>query len=523
VLPWVVLGSLGFHTVLQTQVALGMSLSVESRSGRILGNMAGIGQAGALVGMGAVFVLFLRWPDLYHEVYVVCGLIALLGAAAIIGFPHLHEGKAIAAQMPRQRIVIRRDYRYYYVLNVLDGARQQLFFSFGLWVLVSRFGMGVSAVSLVVIVSTVVAMVFSPWAGRMIDRHGERHTLSAINVAYIVALAGYALMGNVRLACVFYVLYSFIAPFSAIGAATYLRKIAVPADIAPSLAMGVTLLHATAIVVPVAAGALFALLPFLVAERDYTLAAVGTFALVANVTNGACQPLFGARGDLREARWMLPLGLVLAGVGVGVAGVTTHFAATLLAVVVCMAGVAAYHPEGARLARGTVAGRIEAKMGVFSVGGGIGYMLGPLLVAAVLASLGLGGTALVGLVPLLAAAGVALALRRDGADVKEAARESARSAGAPEWRPFALLVGMFCLSSAIATGLLVYLPVFLVDARGTSPAAASIMSSIMMGAGAGGMVLGGLVAQRFSRRLVLLAPELLMPAIASSRVWATPR
>ena len=45
--------------------------------------------------------------------------------------------------------------------------------------------------------------------------------------------------------------------------------------------------------VDLAAGALFALLPFLVAERDYTLAAVGTFALVANVTNGACQPLFG--------------------------------------------------------------------------------------------------------------------------------------------------------------------------------------------------------------------------------------
>ena len=254
VLPWVVMGSLGFHTVLQTQVSLGMTLSGEARSGRVLGAMAGIGQAGALIGMAAVFLLFLRWTDLYAEVYVACGVIALLGAAAIVGFPHLHDGRPIAAQLPRQPIVVRRDYRYYYVLNVLDGARQQLFFSFGLWVLVSRFGMGVSAVSLVVIVSTVVAMVFSPWAGRMIDRHGERQTLSAINVAYMVALAGYALMGNVWLAVLFYVIYSFIAPFSAIGSATYLRKIAVPQDIAPSLAMGVTLLHATAIVVPVAAG-----------------------------------------------------------------------------------------------------------------------------------------------------------------------------------------------------------------------------------------------------------------------------
>ena len=254
VVPWVILGSLGFHTVLQTQVSLGMNLAVESHSGRVLGVMSGVVQAGALVGTAAVLLVFLKWPHAYHEVYVVCGFVALLGAAAIFGFPHLHEGKLIKAQMPRQPFVFKRDYRYYYVLNLLDGARQQLFFSFGLWVLVSRFGLGVSAVSLVVILSTVVAMVFSPWAGRMIDRHGERRTLSAINVAYIVALGGYALMTNVWLACVFYVIYSFIAPFSAIGAATYLRKIAVPQDIAPSLSMGVTLLHATAIVVPVAAG-----------------------------------------------------------------------------------------------------------------------------------------------------------------------------------------------------------------------------------------------------------------------------
>ena len=197
VIPWLLISSLGFHIVLQTQYSLGMNLAEETKSGRVLGIMAGIVQAGALVGTAAVLLVFLAWPHAYHAVYLVCGFIALLGAAAIVGFPHLHEGKPIEAQLPRQRIVFTRDYRYYYLLNLLDGARQQLFFSFGLWVLVSRFGLGVSAVSLVVIVSTVVAMLFSPWAGRMIDRHGERRTLSAINVAYIVALGGYALMNNV--------------------------------------------------------------------------------------------------------------------------------------------------------------------------------------------------------------------------------------------------------------------------------------------------------------------------------------
>ncbi len=123
--------------------------------------------------------------------------------------------------------------------------------------------------------------------------------------------------------------------------------------------------------VDLAAGALFALLPFLVAERHYTLAAVGTFALVANVTNGACQPLFGARGDLREARWMLPLGPRArrrghrrrrahdAVPGDAARGGRLHGRRGRLST-----------RRAARLARGTAVGRIEAKMGLFSVGGG---------------------------------------------------------------------------------------------------------------------------------------------------------
>ena len=266
--------------------------------------------------------------------------------------------------------------------------------------------------------------------------------------------------------------------------------------------------------VDLAAGALFALLPFLVADRHYTLAAVGTFALVANVTNGACQPLFGVHGDAREARWLLPLGLVLAGAGIGAAGLTTRFPATLVAVVVCMAGVAAYHPEGARLARGTAAGRVEARMGMFSVGGGVGYMLGPLVVAAVLAALGMGGTVLVGAVPLLAAAALVVAMRRLSQNVAEETRRAAGGGARSQWRPFGLLVAMFSLSSAVGSGLLVDLPVYLVEERGTSPAAGNVMASVLMGAGAVGMLLGGVVAHRYSRRLVLVVPALVLaPAV----------
>ena len=123
-----------------------------------------------------------------------------------------------------------------------------------MWVLVSHFGLDVPRVSIVLIGVTFVGLVCSSYAGRLLDRYGERRMLQAINIAYVVALVGFALAGSVWLAALCYIVYAFIYPFSTIVSSTYLRKIAVPEDIAPSLAMEVTILHATAIVVPVAAG-----------------------------------------------------------------------------------------------------------------------------------------------------------------------------------------------------------------------------------------------------------------------------
>jgi MFS family permease len=252
--PWILIGSFGLHTILQTQYSLGMSLTTQERSGHVLGRLAAFAQAGTFAALIVVFLIFHFDLLSYEMTFVVTGIVAFLGAVAIIRFPHLHEGQERKVAPKREPLVWRKDYRYYYWLNLLDGVRQQVFFSFGLWVLVNRFKLGVEDISLLLMAVTFVAIVSSSYLGRLIDRLGERRVLQAINIGYVVALGGYALVGNVYLACVFYVLYSFITPFSTIGAATYLRKIAVPEEVAPSLAMGVTILHATAVVVPVVAG-----------------------------------------------------------------------------------------------------------------------------------------------------------------------------------------------------------------------------------------------------------------------------
>ena len=263
-------------------------------------------------------------------------------------------------------------------------------------------------------------------------------------------------------------------------------------------------------------GALFALLPFLVVERHYSYAAAGVFALTASVAHAVFQPLIGAQGDRREAHWLLPAGLIVSGLGMGAVGLVTSFPLTLIAVAVCSAGVASYHPEGARWARHASSSRVTADMSIFSVGGGVGYAVGPLVVAAVLAPLGLRGTLVIAVVPFAAAAVVVVALRRfrEMPPVAHELHRQAETYGS-EWRPFAVLVCLFCLASGVSTGLLTYVPLFLVQARGTSPAASNVMTSVLLGAAAAGTLLGGIAAHRYGRRLVLIAPQLLLvPAIA---------
>jgi MFS family permease len=92
--------------------------------------------------------------------------------------------------------------------------------------------------------------------GRLVDRYGEKRMLTAGYIMHLVVFLGFALSQNIWLLYLTYLGYNFLFLFS-IGTTTYLRKICRPADLAPSLAMGVSLAHLTAIVVPIIGAALW--------------------------------------------------------------------------------------------------------------------------------------------------------------------------------------------------------------------------------------------------------------------------
>ena len=112
------------------------------------------------------------------------------------------------------------------------------------------------------------------------------------------------------------------------------------------------------------------------------------------------QPLFGILTDRRNLRWLVPAGLTVAGVGIGLSGLAASYPLTWLAIALSGVGVAAFHPEAARAAR-SASGDSQQAMSVFAVGGNAGFAVGPLFASAVLIDTGLTGTAFLAVPPLI--------------------------------------------------------------------------------------------------------------------------
>src|SRR3954462_6729849 len=153
-------------------------------------------------------------------------------------------------------------------------------------------------------------------------------------------------------------------------------------------------------------GALPALLPFMVDRFGLSYTLAGGLMLGSTVSSSVVQPLFGAWSDRRGALWLLPSGVALAGIGIALAAAAPSYWLVLLLVVVSGLGVAAYHPEGSKFAAYASGAKRASGMSLFSIGGNIGFALGPTATTPLILALGLTG----GLLLALPVLGVALAL-----------------------------------------------------------------------------------------------------------------
>jgi MFS transporter, FSR family, fosmidomycin resistance protein len=259
-------------------------------------------------------------------------------------------------------------------------------------------------------------------------------------------------------------------------------------------------------------GAVAALVPFLVAERGLSLAEAGFLVLAATLSSSIVQPLFGFFSDRKPLPSLMPLGVMLGGLGIALVGVAPSYPLILLTTVLSGFGVAAYHPESARFAN-YVSGTGRARgMSFFSVGGNAGFALGPVITTPLVLYFGLPGSLFLALPALLMGLVLfhelprLLTFRPETAEVG-----GEKNAGESEhWGPFARMVGVVIVRSFVYFGLITFVSSYYIQVLGTSPVLANAALSVMLFAGAAGTLTMGPLADRVGRRAVLVGSMLLL-------------
>lgn len=269
----------------------------------------------------------------------------------------------------------------------------------------------------------------------------------------------------------------------------------------------ITILAAGHACVDVYQGAVPALVPFLVADRGYGYVAASGVVLAATLLSSVVQPVFGALTDRWRMPWLIPVSMTTAGLGVALSGVTGSYVLTWLAVALSGLGVAAYHPESARLARIASQGS-HVRMSWFSLGGTLGFASAPIIVTPLLAAGGLGASPYL-VIPAVAGALLTLTVIRSPAGRGEAGR-APPPAGRDDWPSFVRLSLVIVFRSVVYVGLSAFVALYL-----GGGAAGAVGLFVLFAGGAVGTVLGGRLAARRGRvRTMRLAYAAAVPAVA---------
>ncbi len=251
--------SFGFHYYETTNQSLTLQYFDKLSSPHVISEQRSFS---AVANISVGILVFLLAPVLsYKMIYLIFG-----GAIVVIGFWALSQnptGKELVPQ--KKKLVFKSKYWLFYFLTFMAGARRQIFIAFAVFLLVKKFEFSVQQIALLFLINNGINFFINPLIGKFIVKYGERKLLSIEYFFLILIFAAYAYVDTKLVAGFLYVLDHIFFNF-ATGIKTYFQKIAEPEDIAPSMAVGFTINHIAAVILPVIGGLLWMVdykIPFL--------------------------------------------------------------------------------------------------------------------------------------------------------------------------------------------------------------------------------------------------------------------
>jgi FSR family fosmidomycin resistance protein-like MFS transporter len=276
---------------------------------------------------------------------------------------------------------------------------------------------------------------------------------------------------------------------------------------------GLALLGTGHFVIDMTVGAIPAFIPVFSDLFDLSNTEASMILGASVVSSSAIQPAFGWLADRRSSTWFVWGGVLIAAVGLALAGLAGGYWTLIAAIVASGIGVAAFHPEAARVANHLAGERKATGVAWFSVGGNLGFAAGPLVAALFFPLMSDERTTFVYIVPGVA---VCLLLLANTDRIHHPLTSPARWAGARSNVPgVTLLVSVVTLRTWAQFGVLTIAPLFLKETRGLTTQQTGLVIFAFSMSGAAGTIAGAVMADRMGgRRMLMTTTPLVAPLLA---------
>ena len=275
------------------------------------------------------------------------------------------------------------------------------------------------------------------------------------------------------------------------------------------LSLPLLLIAAGHLAVDLGQGALPVLLPFIKDLFGLNYTQVGIVVMVQNLTSSVIQPLFGYMID--KVYWppLLPISIFIAAVAMAMTGCAPSYGWLLVIIVFAGFGSACFHPQGAvainSISDDDTRGR---SMGLFSVGGNLGFALGSLFMAFLLTRLagGLAGTAYFAIPGVTVALLLCLRLGKLMPDIREKKLGEGcfpKKKSTPYFL-LAVLLAVIFVRSTVHTSMQTYMPLYYINYLNEDPAYAGYLVALFLFGGALGTFAGASLSDRFGRKTIIV-------------------
>lgn len=253
---------------------------------------------------------------------------------------------------------------------------------------------------------------------------------------------------------------------------------------------------------------LAALYPLLAQEFSLSFWQIGLMTFAFQVTASLMQPLVGLVTDRKPMPQSLPVGMGATLIGLVLLASAQSYGGLLAGAMLIGVGSAVFHPEASRVARLASGGRFGTAQSLFQVGGNFGSALGPLLAAFIVLPMGRPSVAwfavlaLVGMILLNRVGAWYGAINRANAARGRPSRELGMPRGRVVWAVVILAILTFS-KNAYTASISSYYTFFLIDRFDMGIGAAQQMLFLFLAAAAAGVMLGGLIGDRFGPLVVI--------------------